>query len=63
MYEMYRNKPINLSKLAQANKCIYQSSVMKITVRIENFPQVTELNMGLCRLSKIPSSHYLGYRS
>ena len=50
-------------KLTWANKCMHQSSLIKLTVHTENLHLVTELNFNLYRYSKFPQSHYLGYRS
>ena len=52
-------------ELAWANKCMNteQSSLIKLTVRIENLHRVTELDLDLHRYSQISLSHSLGYRS
>ena len=50
-------------ELARMNKCMHLSSLIQMTVRIENLHRVTELDLGLYRYSKIPPCHYLGYRS
>ena len=50
-------------ELARVNKCMHQSSLIKVTVCIENLPRVTEFDLGSYQFIKIPLSHYIGYRS
>ena len=53
----------HVQELAWVNTCMHQSSLMKMTVRIENLHRVTELDLGLYQLSKIPLSHFHSDRS
>ena len=51
------------SRTVLSEKIIHQSSLIKLTVHIENLQRVSELNLDSYWFCKIPISYYLGYRS